>query len=59
MSVNNSNNNYDNLFSAIKTDKTVRILDNSYRDTMYTFSTVRINGELSDWFETGIGVLQW
>ena len=36
-------------------EKIVRILENAYKDT---FSAVRVNGELSDWFETIVGVLQ-
>src|SRR6218665_2638222 len=38
-------------------DKIVRILENAYKDTC-TFSAVRVNGELSEWFETVMGVLQ-
>jgi len=36
-------------------EKIVRILENAYRDT---FSAFRVNGELSEWFETVMGVLQ-
>jgi len=36
-------------------EKIVRILENAYRDT---FSAVRINRELSDWFEMIMRVLQ-
>src|SRR6218665_3992454 len=35
-------------------EKIVRILANAYKDT---FSAVRVNGELSEWFETVMGVL--
>ena len=35
--------------------KIIRILENAYRDT---FSAVRVDGELTDWFETVVGVLQ-
>jgi exonuclease III len=36
-------------------EKIVRILENMYEGT---FSAVRIKGELTDWFETVVGVLQ-
>ena len=36
-------------------EKVVRILENAYKDT---FSAVRVDGELSDWFNTVVGVLQ-
>ena len=36
-------------------DKIVRILENAYKDT---FSAVRIDGDLTDWFATIVGVLQ-
>jgi hypothetical protein len=36
-------------------EKIVRILENLYEGT---FSAVRTNGELSEWFETGVGVMQ-
>ena len=36
-------------------DKIIRILENVYKDT---FSAVRVNGELTDWFETVVRVLQ-
>jgi len=36
-------------------EKIIRILDNMYKDT---FSTVRVDGELTEWFETIVGVLQ-
>ena len=36
-------------------EKITRILENAYKDT---FSAVRLNGELSEWFETVVGVLQ-
>src|SRR6218665_378659 len=35
-------------------EKIVTILENAYKDT---FSAVRVNGELSEWFETVMGVL--
>ena len=35
--------------------KIIRILENMYKDT---FSTVRVNGEISDWFDSIVGVLQ-
>jgi len=34
-------------------EKIARILENAYKDT---FSAVRVNGELSEWFETVMGV---
>jgi len=33
----------------------ISILENMYKDT---FSAVRVNGEISDWFSTIVGVLQ-
>ena len=36
-------------------EKIVRILENAYKGT---FSAVRVGGELSEWFETIVGVLQ-
>jgi Reverse transcriptase (RNA-dependent DNA polymerase)/Domain of unknown function (DUF6451) len=36
-------------------DKIVRILENVYKDT---FSAVGVDGEITDWFETIVGVLQ-
>ena len=36
-------------------DKIIRILENAYKDT---FSAVRVDGDLSDWFNTIVGVLQ-
>lgn len=36
-------------------EKIIRILENAYRDT---FAAVRVNGDLSDWFQTIVGVLQ-
>jgi len=36
-------------------EKIVRILENAYKDT---FSAVRVDGELSEWFATIVGVLQ-
>ena len=36
-------------------DKIVRILESAYKDT---FSAVRIDGDLTDWFATIVGVLQ-
>ena len=35
-------------------EKIIRILEKMYKDT---FSTVRVNGEISDWFGTIVGVL--
>ena len=36
-------------------EKIVKILENAYKDT---FSAVRVDGDISDWFETIVGVLQ-
>jgi len=36
-------------------EKIVRILENAYKET---FSAVRVDGDLSDWFNTIVGVLQ-
>jgi hypothetical protein len=36
-------------------EKIIRILESAYRDT---FSAVRVDGDLSDWFMTIVGVLQ-
>src|SRR6218665_2077256 len=36
-------------------EKIIRLLENAFKDT---FSAVRVNGELSEWFETVMGVLQ-
>ena len=36
-------------------EKIIKILENAYRDT---FSAVRVDGELSEWFNTIVGVLQ-
>lgn len=36
-------------------EKIIRILENAYRDT---FSAVRVDGDLTDWFNTVVGVLQ-
>jgi hypothetical protein len=36
-------------------EKIIRILENAYEDT---FSAVRVDGELSEWFKTIVGVLQ-
>ena len=36
-------------------EKIVRILENAYRDT---FSAVRVDGDVTDWFNTVVGVLQ-
>ena len=35
--------------------KIVKILENAYKNT---FSAVRVDGDISDWFETIVGVLQ-
>jgi hypothetical protein len=36
-------------------EKILRLMKAIYKDT---FSAVRVNGELTDWFETLVGVLQ-
>src|SRR5664279_1800877 len=36
-------------------EKILRILENAYKDT---FSTVRVDGDITDWFDTIVGVLQ-
>ena len=36
-------------------EKIIRILENMYKDT---FNTVRVNGKISDWYSTIVGVLQ-
>ena len=36
-------------------EKIIRVLESVYKDT---FSAVRVNGELTEWFETIVGVLQ-
>ena len=36
-------------------EKIVKILENAYKNT---FSAVRVDGDISDWFETIVGVLQ-
>jgi len=36
-------------------EKIIRILESLYKDTM---SAVRVNGGLTDWFSTAVGVLQ-